>query len=102
MIFGFRTPRLERRIAARTSVKHYVRHFLGFKAPRGWGWVTNPKKAAYNRIYNRTTVDPIKISCTYQSNMEGQLAGMTPGRAITVQGWCMGLTMGLIDCILVR
>jgi len=25
------------------------------KAPRGYGWITNPKKAAYNRIYNRTT-----------------------------------------------
>jgi len=23
--------------------------------PRGWGWLTNPKKAAYNRIYSRTT-----------------------------------------------
>jgi len=32
------------------------RHSLGFKAPRGWGWLTNPKRAAYNRIYNRTTV----------------------------------------------
>lgn len=33
-----------------------VRHSLGLKAPRGWGWLTNPKKAAYNRVYNRTTV----------------------------------------------
>jgi hypothetical protein len=24
-------------------------------APRGWGWITNPKKAAYNRVYNRTS-----------------------------------------------
>ena len=28
---------------------------LGLRAPRGWGWITNPKKAAYNRVYNRTT-----------------------------------------------
>ncbi|MGO9245771.1 MAG: hypothetical protein ACLPT4_02560 [Verrucomicrobiia bacterium] len=55
MKFGLRTPSLKRRIAARTSWKRYVRHSLGFKAPRGWGWVTNPKKAAYNRIYRRTT-----------------------------------------------
>ena len=33
-----------------------VRHNLGMKAPRGYGWLTNPKKAAYNRVYNRTTV----------------------------------------------
>jgi hypothetical protein len=37
-------------------VKRYVRNSLGLKAPRGWGWLTNPKKAAYNRVYNRTTV----------------------------------------------
>jgi hypothetical protein len=23
--------------------------------PRGWGWLPNPRKAAYNRVYNRTT-----------------------------------------------
>ncbi len=56
MKFGFRIPNIKKRIAARTSVKRYIRHSLGFKAPRGWGWLTNPKKAAYNRIYNRTTV----------------------------------------------
>ena len=55
MKFGFRIPSLTKRIAARTSVKRIVRHNLGFKAPRGLGWLTNPKKAAYNRVYNRTT-----------------------------------------------
>jgi hypothetical protein len=29
---------------------------LGLKAPRGYGWITNPRKAAYNRVYSRTTV----------------------------------------------
>ena len=52
---GFRVPSLSKRIAARTSVKRYVRQNLGLKAPRGYGWLTNPKKAAYNRVYNRTT-----------------------------------------------
>jgi hypothetical protein len=56
MKFGIRRPSLRKRIAARTSWKRYVRHSLGLKAPRGWGWVTKPRKAAYNRIYNRTTV----------------------------------------------
>jgi hypothetical protein len=53
--FGFRMPSLRKRISARTSLKRYVRHSLGLKAPRGWGWVTNPRRAAYNRVYNRTT-----------------------------------------------
>ena len=56
MKFGFRIPSLSKRIAARTSVKRYVRQSMGIKAPRGWGWLTNPKKAAYNRVYNRTSV----------------------------------------------
>ena len=55
MKFGFRIPSLNKRIAARTSVKRMIRHNLGFKAPRGMGWLTNPKKAAYNRIYHRTS-----------------------------------------------
>jgi hypothetical protein len=56
MKIGIRIPSIKKRIAARTSLKRYIRHSLGLKAPRGWGWITNPKKAAYNRIYNRTTV----------------------------------------------
>ena len=52
---GFRIRSLRKRIAARTSVKRYVRQNLGFKVPKGYGWLTNTKKAAYNRVYNRTT-----------------------------------------------
>ncbi len=55
MKIGFRTPSLKKRLAARSSWKRAVRHSLGFKAPRGMGWLTNPRKAAYNRAYNRTT-----------------------------------------------
>lgn len=55
MKFGFRKPSIRKRVAARTSWKRAVRHRAGLKAPRGWGWLTNPKKAAYNRVYNRTT-----------------------------------------------
>lgn len=56
MKFGIRKPSLKKMIAARTSVKRIIRHNLGLKAPRGWGWLTNPKKALYNRIYNRTSI----------------------------------------------
>jgi len=55
MKFGFRVPSITKRIAARTSVKRIVQNELGLKAPRGYGWVTNPKKALYNRVYNRTS-----------------------------------------------
>jgi len=55
MRFGFRRPSPSKRLAARTSWKRYIRHSLGLKAPRGWGWLTNPRRAAYNRVYSRTT-----------------------------------------------
>lgn len=55
MKVGFRKPSIKKRVAARTSLKRVVRHNLGIKAPKGWGWLTNPKKAAYNRVYGRTT-----------------------------------------------
>lgn len=56
MKFGVRTPSLKKIFAARTSVRRVVSHSLGLKAPRGLGWITNPKKAVYNRVYNRTSV----------------------------------------------
>ena len=55
MKFGFRIPSLTKRIAARTSVKRIIRHNLGFKAPRGMGWITDSKKALYNKVYNKTS-----------------------------------------------
>lgn len=56
MKFGIRIPSVKKSLAARTSLKRIARHNLGLKAPRGFGWLTNPKKALYNRIYTRTTV----------------------------------------------
>ena len=56
MKFGFRIPSITKRIAARTSVKRIVQNELGLKAPRGYGWITNPKKFVYNKVYNKTTV----------------------------------------------
>jgi hypothetical protein len=55
MKFGLRKFSLNQRIASRISPARIVRHRLGLKVPRGWGWLTDPKKALYNRIYNRTT-----------------------------------------------
>ena len=55
MKFGFRIPSISKRIAARTSPTRFVRHSLGLKAPRGMGWVTNPKKFMYNKVYQKTS-----------------------------------------------
>ena len=55
MKFGIRKPSLNKRIAARTSTKRLINNALGIRTPRGWGWMTNPKKAAYNKVYNKTS-----------------------------------------------
>ena len=36
-------------------MKRAIRQNLGLKAPKGYGWITNPKKAAYNKVYNKTS-----------------------------------------------
>ena len=59
MKFGIRKPSIRRSIAARTSVRRMIRSKI--RAPRGYGFITNPKKAAYNRIYNRTSVSFWKL-----------------------------------------
>lgn len=61
MKFGIRKPSLRKSLAARASPMRIIRHSLGLKAPRGYGWITNPKRAAYNRLYNRTTVSAWSI-----------------------------------------
>jgi hypothetical protein len=59
--FGIRTPSLKKRISARTSLKRQIVHRAGVKMPRGYGWLRNPKKYAYNKVYNRTSFDVFKL-----------------------------------------
>lgn len=68
MRFGVRIPSLKKRIAARTSLKRVVRHSMGLKMPRGTGMFTNPKRAMYNKIYNRTSVSIGSLAHSHRSN----------------------------------
>ena len=61
MKFGMRKPSLNKRIAARTSIKRQAVHRLGLKMPRGYGWVRDPKKFIYNKVYNKTSFDIFKV-----------------------------------------
>lgn len=61
MKFGFRKPSIKKRIRARTSLKRQVVHRTGLKMPKGKGWIRNPKKYVYNKIYNKTSFDPFKF-----------------------------------------
>lgn len=60
MKFGLRTPSLKGRISSRLSVKRMIRSKV--RVPKGFGLLTNPKKAIYNRVYNRTTVSVDKLA----------------------------------------
>lgn len=53
---GIRKPSVAKSVAARLSPARFVRHSLGFKVPRGLGWLTDPRRALYNRAYSRLTV----------------------------------------------
>ena len=58
MKFGLRTPSLKRSLKARTTgqAKRAVKKalFPGY-GKKGAGWIKNPKKAAYNKIYRKTS-----------------------------------------------
>jgi hypothetical protein len=55
MKFGFRTPSLKKCISARTSIKRQIVQRAGLKMPKGLGWVRNPDKYIYNKVYNKTS-----------------------------------------------
>lgn len=55
MKFGIRIPSISKRIAARTSVKRYLRHSMSLKMPSGGGIISDPEKAIYNKIYQKTS-----------------------------------------------
>ena len=58
MKFGLRTPSLKRSLKAGTTgrAKRAVKKALipGY-GKKGMGWIKNPKKAAYNKVYNKTS-----------------------------------------------
>lgn len=58
MKYGMRTPSLKRSISARTTgqLKRSVTRVLipGY-GKKGMGWIKNPKKAMYNKVYHKTT-----------------------------------------------
>lgn len=62
MKIGLRTPNLEKSLKARTTgrlkrqMKKAVNPLYGKK---GMGLINNPKKAVYNKIYSKTTIDPL-------------------------------------------
>lgn len=58
MKFGMRKPSLKKSIKARTTGKAkraLKKAVIPGYGRKGAGWIKNPKKAAYNKIYKKTT-----------------------------------------------
>ena len=58
MKVGPRKPSFKRSVKARTTseVKRQVHSTINpVYGKKGMGWVNNPKKAAYNKVYHKTT-----------------------------------------------
>lgn len=64
MKYGLRKPSLKKSIKARTTgkAKRAVKKAIipGY-GKKGMGWIKNPKKAAYNKVYNKTTFSILDI-----------------------------------------
>lgn len=59
MKFGIRKPSIKKSIKARTTsrVKRAVKKsIIPFYGKKGMGWVRNPKRALYNKVYRKTTI----------------------------------------------
>ena len=58
MKFGMRKPSIKKSIKARTTgrAKRKIKKAIvpGY-GQKGMGWIKDPKKAAYNKVYKKTT-----------------------------------------------
>ena len=84
MKIGVRTPSFKKSFKARTTgkinraLKRSVNPLYGKK---GMGYIKNPEKAIYNKIYHKATVDPLKPlkngsrNSTKQTAPEPELVG---------------------------
>lgn len=74
MKIGVRKPSIKKSIKARTTgkakraVKSAVNPLYGKK---GMGWINDPKKAAYNKVYNKTSLGVKDIAKATSSNNSG-------------------------------
>lgn len=67
MKFGVRKPSLKKSVKARTTgkMKRKMKSAMNpMYGKKGMGYVRNPKKAMYNKVYNKTTVGVNPLSAT--------------------------------------
>ena len=75
MKIGIRKINIKNRIKSRTTAKlkrKVKKAFIPWYGKKGMGWINDPHKAMYNKIYNKTTIsveDSVKFF-TGQDNMD--------------------------------
>lgn len=110
MKFGVRTPNLKRSFKARTTgrMKRRLKSAIPGYGRRGMGWIKDPNRAAYNYIYNRTTVSAFGSSSSegrqgeqaysqmeYLSECASIFRHMKKERLyLRIAGWIIFLTSG--------
>ena len=79
MKFGYRKPSIKKSIKARTTgkIKRATNSAINpFYGKKGMGYINDPKKAIYNKIYNKTTFgtsDILKKIDNNNNNKEGDI-----------------------------
>ena len=64
MKFGIRKPNLSKRIKARTTgkAKRLIKKSVNpLYNKKGMGYINNPEKAIYNKVYNKTSTSADKV-----------------------------------------
>ncbi|WP_099336066.1 hypothetical protein [Clostridium cadaveris] len=106
MKVGIRKPSLKKSVKARTTgrVKRAVKSSIDpTYGKKGAGWIKDPKKAAYNKVYNKTTVGINPVS-----NNKGRVGDTLEGIGYILQAigylvqaiFYLGILIGLIYIII--
>ena len=64
MKYGVRKPSISKSIGARTSgrvTRSINRSINPYYGKNGMGWVNNPRKAGYNKVYNQTSCPSVGV-----------------------------------------
>lgn len=99
MKIGVRKPSIKRSIKARTTgrakraIKSSINPLYGKK---GMGLVNNPKKAVYNKVYNKTTVSAISKNSSHKSSNNASSEDSTIG-CLLIAIWCISFMVILFN-----
>lgn len=82
MKVGPRKPSLKKSVKSRTTgkVKRQVKKSINpTYGKKGMGWINDPKKAAYNKVYNKTSFDAMDGLKNNSSNADDDVTCLTCG-----------------------